>query len=190
YSATKHIDGQGRSLGGAILASEKFIKEDFGLFYRHTGPSLSPFNAWLLLKGLETLELRVERQCRTALAIARFLEAHPKVPRVIYPGLPSHPQHALAARQMAAGGSLVSFDVAGGKDECFRFLDTLRLVDISNNLGDAKSIVTHPATTTHSRLKPEARAELGIGDSLVRLSVGLEAEADLLADLEGALQTI
>ncbi len=190
YSATKHIDGQGRSLGGAILASEKFIKEDFGLFYRHTGPSLSPFNAWLLLKGLETLELRVERHCRTALAIARFLEAHPKVPRVIYPGLPSHPQHALAARQMAAGGSLVSFDVAGGKEECFRFLDTLRLVDISNNLGDAKSIVTHPATTTHSRLKPEARAELGIGNSLVRLSVGLEAEADLLADLERALQAI
>ena len=190
YSATKHIDGQGRSLGGAILASEKYVKEDFGLFYRHTGPSLSPFNAWLLLKGLETLELRVERHCRTALAIARFLEAHPKVPRVIYPGLPSHPQHALAARQMAAGGSLVSFDVAGGKEECFRFLDTLRLVDISNNLGDAKSIVTHPATTTHSRLKPEARAELGIGDLLVRLSVGLEAEADLLADLERALQTI
>ncbi|HEY1258711.1 MAG TPA: O-succinylhomoserine sulfhydrylase [Stellaceae bacterium] len=190
YSATKHIDGQGRSLGGAILASEKFIKEDLGLFYRHTGPSLSPFNAWLLLKGLETLELRVERQCRTALAVARFLEAHPKVTRVIYPGLPSHPQYALASRQMAAGGSLVSFDVAGGKDECFRFLDTLRLVDISNNLGDAKSIVTHPATTTHSRLKPEARAELGIGDSLVRLSVGLEGEADLLADLDRALEAI
>ena len=134
YSATKHIDGQGRALGGAILASEKFIKDDLGLFYRHTGPSLSPFNAWLLLKGLETLELRVERQCRTAIAVARALEAHPKVTRVLYPGLPSHPQYELAQRQMKAGGSLVCFDVAGGKEECFRFLDALRLVDISNNL--------------------------------------------------------
>ena len=187
YSATKHIDGQGRSLGGAILASEKFIKDDLGLFYRHTGPSLSPFNAWLLLKGLETLELRVERQSRTAAAIAAFLEAHPKVERVLYPGLPSHPQYELAQRQMTAGGSLVSFDVLGDKAACFRFLDALRLVDISNNLGDSKSLVTHPATTTHSRLKPEARAELGIGDQLVRLSAGLEAEADLIADLGRAL---
>src|SRR5580693_6478400 len=187
YSATKHIDGQGRTLGGAILASEKFIKDDLGLFYRHTGPSLSPFNAWLLLKGLETLELRVERQCRTAAAIARFLEAHPKVGRVIYPGLPSHPQYALAQRQMKAGGTVVAFDIAGDKEACFRFLDALRLVDISNNLGDSKSLVTHPATTTHSRLKPEERAELGIGDGLVRLSAGLEAEADLLADIERAL---
>ncbi|HEY3911485.1 MAG TPA: O-succinylhomoserine sulfhydrylase [Stellaceae bacterium] len=188
YSATKHIDGQGRSLGGAILASEKFVKDDLGTFYRHTGPSLSPFNAWLLLKGLETLELRVERQCRTAAAIARYLEAHPRITRVLYPGLPSHPQYELARRQMKDGGSLVCFDVAGGKEECFRFLDALRLVDISNNLGDAKSIVTHPATTTHSRLQPEARAELGIGDQLVRLSVGLEGEADLIADLDRALR--
>ncbi len=190
YSATKHIDGQGRSLGGAVLASEKFIKEDFGPFYRHTGPALSPFNAWLLLKGLETLEVRLERQCRTAVAIARFLESHPKILRVLYPGLPSHPQYELARRQMKQGGSLVCFDVAGGKEGCFRFLDALRLVDISNNLGDAKSIVTHPATTTHSRLKPEARAELGIADSLVRLSVGLEGEADLLGDIEGALAQV
>ena len=190
YSATKHIDGQGRCLGGAILASEKFIKDDLGQFYRHTGPSLSPFNAWLLLKGLETLELRVERQCRTAAAIAAFLEAHPKVARVLYPGLPSHPQYELAQRQMKAGGSLVSFDVAGDKEGCFRFLDALRLVDISNNLGDSKSLVTHPATTTHSRLKPEARAELGIGDQLVRLSAGLEAEADLIADLGRALDRV
>ena len=190
YSATKHIDGQGRSLGGAILGSEKFLKEDLGTFYRHTGPSLSPFNAWLLLKGLETLELRVERQCKTALAIARHLEAHPKITRVLYPGLPSHPQHDLAQRQMRAGGSLVAFDVAGGKDASFRFLDALRLVDISNNLGDSKSLVTHPATTTHSRLKPEARAELGIGDTLVRLSAGLEAEADLVADLDRALKDV
>jgi len=190
YSATKHIDGQGRSLGGAILASERFIKEDLGQFYRHTGPSMSPFNAWLLLKGLETLELRVERQCRTALAIARHLGEHPKIGRVIYPGLPSHPQHALARRQMAAGGTVVCFDAAAGKEGCFRFLDALRLVDISNNLGDSKSLITHPATTTHSKLTPEARAELGIGDSLVRLSVGLEAQSDLIADIDRALATV
>jgi O-succinylhomoserine sulfhydrylase len=190
YSATKHIDGQGRCLGGAVLASEKFIKEDLGQFYRHTGPSLSPFNAWLLLKGLETLELRVDRQCRTAAAIAQHLETHPKVARVLYPGLPSHPQYALACRQMKQGGSLVGFEVVGGKEDCFRFLDALRLVDISNNLGDAKSLVTHPATTTHSRLKPEVRAELGISDSLVRLSAGLEAEADLIADLDQALARV
>jgi O-succinylhomoserine sulfhydrylase len=190
YSATKHIDGQGRVLGGAILGSEKFIKDDLGNFYRHTGPSLSPFNAWLLLKGLETLELRVERQTRTAAAIARHLETHPKIARVIYPGLPSHPQYALARRQMQAGGSLVGFDVAGDKAACFRFLDALKLVDISNNLGDSKSLVTHPATTTHSRLAPEARAELGISDGLVRFSAGLEAEADLIDDIERALTQI
>jgi O-succinylhomoserine sulfhydrylase len=190
YSATKHIDGQGRCLGGAILASEKFIKDDLGPFYRHTGPSLSPFNAWLLLKGLETLELRLDRQCRTAEAIARYLESHPKITRVLYPGLPSHPQHDLARRQMKRGGSLVCFNVAGGKEACFRFLDALRLVDISNNLGDSKSLVTHPATTTHSRLKPEEREELGIGEGLVRFSAGLESEADLLADIERALKHI
>src|SRR5213080_3634471 len=190
YSATKHIDGQGRALGGAILASEKYVKDDLGLFYRHTGPSLSPFNAWVLLKGLETLELRVERQCRTAEAIARFLESHPKVTRVLYPGLPSHPQYELAQRQMSAGGTVVAFDIAGDKEACFRFLDTLRLVDISNNLGDSKSLVTHPATTTHSRLKPEEREALGIGDALVRLSAGLEGQADLVADIERALAAV
>jgi O-succinylhomoserine sulfhydrylase len=190
YSATKHIDGQGRCLGGAILASEKFIKDDLGMFYRHTGPSLSPFNAWLLLKGLETLELRVDRQCRTALAVANYLETHPKITRVLYPGLPNHPQYELARRQMTQGGGLVCFDVAGDKEGCFRFMDALRLVDISNNLGDSKSLVTHPATTTHSRLKPEARAELGIGDSLVRFSAGLEAEVDLLDDIEQALSSV
>jgi O-succinylhomoserine sulfhydrylase len=190
YSATKHLDGQGRCLGGAILASEKFIKDDLGPFYRHTGPSLSPFNAWLLLKGLETLELRVDRQCRTAAAVARYLENHPKITRVLNPGLPSHPQYELACRQMKQGGSLVCFDVGGDKDACFRFLDALRLVDISNNLGDSKSLVTHPATTTHSRLKPEERAELGIGDALVRFSAGLEAEADLLGDIERALKQV
>jgi O-succinylhomoserine sulfhydrylase len=190
YSATKHIDGQGRCLGGAILASEKFVKDDLGPFYRHTGPSLSPFNAWLLLKGLETLELRVDRQCRTAATIAGYLESHPKVARVLYPGLPSHPQYELACRQMKQGGSVVCFEVAGDKEACFRFLDALRLVDISNNLGDSKSLVTHPATTTHSRLKPEERAELGICDGLVRFSAGLEAEADLLGDIEEALKMI
>jgi O-succinylhomoserine sulfhydrylase len=190
YSATKHIDGQGRCLGGAVLGSEKYIKDEFGPFYRHTGPSLSPFNAWLLSKGLETLELRVERQCRIAAAVAQFLEGHPKVARVLYPGLPSHPQHDLAKRQMKAGGSLVAFEIAGGKAASFRFLDALRLVDLSNNLGDAKSLATHPATTTHSRLKPEARAELGISEGLVRFSAGLEAESDLIADLEQALQRV
>jgi O-succinylhomoserine sulfhydrylase len=190
YSATKHIDGQGRSLGGAVLGSEHFVKDELGPFYRHTGPVLSPFNAWLLLKGIETLELRVERQSRTAAAIARHLEGHPKIGRVLYPGLPSHPQYELAHRQMRAGGSLLAFEVGGGKADCFRFLDALRLVDISNNLGDAKSLVTHPATTTHSRLDPAARAELGISDTLVRLSAGLEAEADLVADLDRALQHV
>jgi O-succinylhomoserine sulfhydrylase len=190
YSATKHIDGQGRALGGAILASEKFVKDDLGLFYRHTGPSLSPFNAWLLLKGMETLELRVERQCKTALSIARCLETHPKIGRVVYPGLPSHPQYELARRQMTAGGTVVAFDIASDKEGCFRFLDALKLVDISNNLGDSKSLITHPATTTHSRLKPEERAALGIGDGLVRLSAGLEAEADLVADIERALRQV
>jgi O-succinylhomoserine sulfhydrylase len=190
YSATKHIDGQGRALGGAILCSNQYLKDDLGQFYRHTGPSLSPFNAWLLLKGLETLELRVERQCRTAEGIARFLESHPKITRVLYPGLPSHPQYELAKRQMALGGSVVCCDIAGDKAACFRFMDALKLVDISNNLGDSKSLVTHPATTTHSRLKPEERAALGIGDSLVRLSAGLEAERDLVSDIARALEQV
>jgi O-succinylhomoserine sulfhydrylase len=190
YSATKHIDGQGRVLGGAILCSEQYFKDNLSMFYRHTGPSMSPFNAWALLKGLETLELRLERQCRTAEAIARYLETHPKIPRVIYPGLPSHPQYELAKRQMKAGGTVVAFDIPGDKDSCFRFLDSLRLVDISNNLGDSKSLITHPATTTHSRLKPEERGALGIGDGLVRLSAGLEAEADLIADVERALREV
>ena len=189
YSATKHIDGQGRALGGAILCDDEFAAK-LHPFLRHTGPTMSPFNAWLLLKGLETLELRLERQCRTAEAIARYLETHPKIGRVIYPGLPSHPQYELARKQMKAGGTVVAFDIAGDKDACFRFLDALRLVDISNNLGDSKSLITHPATTTHSRLKPEEREALGIGDALVRLSAGLEGEADLVADLERSLAAV
>jgi O-succinylhomoserine sulfhydrylase len=187
YSATKHIDGQGRTLGGAILCSEAFATDNLQPFMRHTGPSLSPFNAWVLLKGLETLALRVERHSANALAVARFLEDHAEVGRVLYPGLDSHPQAALAKAQMTGGSSLVSFEVDGGKARAFRVLNALRLIDISNNLGDAKSLVTHPATTTHHRLKPEERAEQGIGDGLIRLSIGLEDVEDLKEDLARAL---
>jgi O-succinylhomoserine sulfhydrylase len=188
YSATKHIDGQGRCLGGAILSNDTDCEDGCLVpFLRHTGPALSPFNAWLLLKGLETLELRVTRQCETALAIARRLESRNDVARVLYPGLASHPQHDLARRQMDAGGTIVSFELPGGKDAAFRLQNALELIDISNNLGDAKSLVTHPATTTHQRLSPEARAEPGISDQSVRLSIGLEDVRDLLADLDQAL---
>ena len=186
YSATKHIDGQGRCLGGAVLSSQVFVEEELLPYLRHTGPSLSPFNAWVLLKGLETLELRVERMCASALEVASFLDKHDAVGRVLYPGLASHPQHELAMRQMRAGGSVVSFDIAGGKSAAFDFLDRLQLVDISNNLGDAKSLITHPATTTHQRLQPEERAALGIGEGLVRLSVGLEHVEDIKDDLSRA----
>lgn len=188
YSATKHIDGQGRTMGGAILCSEAFVKDHLQMFFRHTGPTLSPFNAWVMLKGLETLELRVERHCANALAVAQHLERQAGVARVLYPGLPSHPQADLVKRQMQGGSTLVAFEVAGGKAGAFRLMNALRLIDISNNLGDAKSLITHPATTTHQRLKPEARAELGIGDGLLRLSVGLEDPADVIEDLEQALR--
>lgn len=189
YSATKHIDGQGRCLGGAILTNDADYEENRLVpFLRHTGPALSPFNAWLLLKGLETLELRVTRQCQSALALARFLEGEKKVARVLYPGLPSHPQHALAAQQMQKGGTIISFVLGGGRAAAFRFLNGLALIDISNNLGDAKSLITHPATTTHQRFSPQERAAMGIGDGLVRLSVGLEDAADLKDDLARALE--
>ncbi len=192
YSATKHVDGQGRVLGGAILGPRDYITEDVQFLMRHTGPSMSPFNAWVLLKSLETLRLRVDRQCASALRIAGWLEGHPRVDAVRYPYLPSHPQHDLARRQMSAGGTVVTFrlrttDDASAKAETFRVLDALRLVDVSNNLGDAKSLVTHPATTTHRRLLPEARRAAGITDGVVRLSVGLEHPDDLIADLERAL---
>jgi O-succinylhomoserine sulfhydrylase len=190
YSATKHIDGQGRTLGGAILGSRKFIDEELTNFYRHTGPSLSPFNAWVLLKGLETLDLRLQAQCKSARIIAEYLEGHPKVSRVFYPHLASHPQAALAQAQMTDGGTVVTFEVKGGKSGTFRFMGGLSLVDISNNLGDSKSLITHPATTTHQRVGPEERARLGISDGVVRLSVGLEDAADLRADLERALTTV
>ena len=187
YSATKHIDGQGRSLGGAVLASQKFITEHLAPFLRHTGPALSPFNAWLLLKGLETLELRLNRQCEVAAAIAQFLEKHPKVSRVLYPGLKSHPQYALAQKQMKGAGSIVVFEAGKTKADAFRVLNALRLIEISNNLGDTKTLTTHPATTTHLRVAPEQRAVLGISDALVRISAGIEDPADLTEDLDQAL---
>src|SRR6185437_11210057 len=191
YSSTKHIDGQGRVLGGAILGPEEYIDEKVQLLMRHTGPSMSPFNAWVLLKGLETLRLRLDRQCDVALRVAEWLERHPRVRSVRYPFLPSHPQYDLARRQMSGGGSVVTFELdcppEAGKERAFAVLDRLRVADISNNLGDAKSLVTHPATTTHRRLTPEARAAAGITDAVIRLSVGLEDPDDLLADLDQAL---
>jgi O-succinylhomoserine sulfhydrylase len=187
YSATKHIDGQGRVLGGAILGPKDYVDGDVQTLMRHTGPSMSPFNAWVLLKGLETLRLRVDHQCAVAARLALWLEAHPRVRSVRYPYLPSHPQYDLARRQMSAGGTVATFEVEGGKDAAFAVLDALRVVDISNNLGDTKSLVTHPATTTHRRLTPQARADAGITDGVVRISVGLEDADDLLADLEQAL---
>jgi O-succinylhomoserine sulfhydrylase len=187
YSATKHIDGQGRVLGGAILGPKDYVEGDVQTLMRHTGPSMSPFNAWVLLKGLETLRLRVDHQCAVAARLALWLEAQPRVRSVRYPYLPSHPQYELARRQMSAGGTVVTFEVEGGKEAAFRALDALRVVDISNNLGDTKSLVTHPATTTHRRLTPQARADAGITDGVVRISVGLEDADDLLADLERAL---
>jgi O-succinylhomoserine sulfhydrylase len=187
YSATKHIDGQGRCLGGLILCSEKFIKDHLQVFLRQTGPSMSPFNAWVLLKSLETLPVRVRAQCESAARIAATLTGKAGISRVLYCGSETHPQAALARRQMSGGGQIITFDVEGGKRAAFAFLNALQIAKISNNLGDAKSIVTHPATTTHQRLKPEARAELKITDGMIRLSVGLEATADLIADLERGL---
>jgi len=190
YSATKHIDGQGRCLGGVVLGSEKFIQDNIHQLIRQTGPSLSPFNAWVLLKGLETLPVRVARQTETAETVAAALAKHPKVTRLLYPGRPDHPQAALVQKQMQAGSTLVAFEVTGGKAGAFRFQDALTLVKISNNLGDAKSLITHPATTTHQRLTPAARAELGISDGLVRLSCGLEHPDDIVEDLVAALAAV
>ena len=187
YSTTKHIDGQGRCMGGAILGTQTFVDDKLVPFMRHTGPSMSPFNAWVMVKGLETLELRVARHCENALDVARFLEDEPGVKAVLYPGLDSHPQAALARRQMSDHGSVLSFELDGGKPRAFRVLNALRLIDISNNLGDSKSLITHPATTTHQRLTPEARAAMNITEDLVRLSVGLEDPADVKDDLRQAL---
>ena len=190
YSATKHIDGQGRCLGGMILSSEAFITEHLHNFMRQTGPSLSPFNAWVLLKGLETLSVRVCAQTETAAKVADALAKHPKIARLVYPGREDHPQAALVKKQMRGGSTLVGFEVKGGKAAAFRCLNALKLSKISNNLGDAKSLVTHPATTTHQRLKPEARAELGIGEGFVRFSAGLEHADDLIEDFYAALETV
>jgi O-succinylhomoserine sulfhydrylase len=187
YSATKHIDGQGRCLGGIVLGSQAYVKDHLHNFLKHTGPSLSPFNAWVMLKGLETLPVRVRAQCDTAARIADHLAGQRGITRVLYCGRSDYPQAALARRQMSGFGQVVTFELASGKESSFRFLNALRLVRISNNLGDAKSLITHPATTTHQRLKPEARAELGISDGMLRLSVGLESYEDLAADIDRAL---
>ncbi|MEC8643508.1 MAG: O-succinylhomoserine sulfhydrylase [Pseudomonadota bacterium] len=190
YSATKHIDGQGRVLGGAVLGSEEFITERMMKFYRQTGPSISPFNAWVLLKSLETLSLRVERQAASALELARWLESRMDIAELSYPGLASHPQHALAQRQMSNGGSLVAFTLAGGTESAFRMLNSLRLIDISNNLGDSKTLACHPGSTTHSSVSATDRAAMGIAEGSIRLSIGLEDVADLKTDLDRALAAI
>ncbi len=188
YSATKHIDGQGRCLGGVILSSDAFIQEHIHTFLRQTGPSMSPFNAWVLLKGLETLSIRVKAQTESAAAIADALAVHPKMSRLVYPGRADHPQADIVKKQMRAGSTLIGFEVKGGKAAAFRTLNALKLARISNNLGDSKSIVTHPATTTHQRLTPEARAELGISEGFIRFSAGLEHRDDLIEDLTAALE--
>ncbi|MGX9426104.1 MULTISPECIES: O-succinylhomoserine sulfhydrylase [Bradyrhizobium] len=190
YSATKHIDGQGRCLGGIILSSEAFITEHIHNFLRQTGPSMSPFNAWILLKGLETLAVRVRAQTETAAKIADALASHPKITRLIYPGRADHPQAATVKKQMRSGSTLIGFEVKGGKAGAFRCLNALKISRISNNLGDAKSLVTHPATTTHQRLAPEARAELGISEGFIRFSAGLEHADDLIEDFAQALEAV
>ncbi|MCB1429966.1 MAG: O-succinylhomoserine sulfhydrylase [Nitratireductor sp.] len=187
YSTTKHVDGQGRCLGGIVLGSREWIDENLHDYFRHTGPSMSPFNAWVMLKGLETLPLRVRQQTETAALIADQLAQEKGVSRVLYPGRADHPQADIARKQMAGGSTLVAFELAGGKKAAFAFENALSIIRISNNLGDAKSLVTHPATTTHKNLAPEARAQLGISDGLVRLSVGLEDSADLMDDIAAAL---
>ena len=187
YSCTKHMDGQGRVLGGAVLGSKKWVEEVLQPFTRNTGPAISPFNAWVILKGLETLSLRVNAMCRSAEQVADFLAERPEVSRALYPFRADHPQQALARRQMSGGGTLVTFELRGGKDAAFRFCNALQVIDVSNNLGDAKSMVTHPATTTHMRIGAEERAKLGITDGTIRLSVGLEDVADLIDDLAEAL---
>ena len=188
HSATKYIDGQGRTLGGAVLGAREFIIDKLQPIIRNTGPSLSPFNAWVLVKGLETLGLRIERHCANAERVAEALAGHPAISRVLYPGRKDHPQHALAMKQMSAAGGVVTFDLKAGKWAAFETLNRLQLIDISNNLGDAKSLVTHPATTTHMRIGAEERAKLGINDGTVRISVGLEDVDDVIADLIQALE--
>ncbi|KJS44820.1 MAG: O-succinylhomoserine sulfhydrylase [Roseovarius sp. BRH_c41] len=188
YSATKHIDGQGRTLGGVILGTRDFIRGTVEPYMKHTGGSMSPFTAWVMLKGLETIDLRVRAQTASAQTIADALQGDARLARVIYPGLPNHPQHALVRAQMGEGGTVLALDLKGGQEAAFRFLNALDIVIISNNLGDAKSIVTHPATTTHQRLPADQKAALGITPGLVRLSVGLEDCGDLIDDIRNALE--
>jgi O-succinylhomoserine sulfhydrylase len=190
YSATKHIDGQGRALGGVILGTRDFIRKIVEPYLKHTGAAMSPFTAWIMLKGMETLDLRVRAQATSAQAMAEALEGHPKLARVLFPGLASHPQHRIATEQMEAGGTVLSIDIRGGQAAAFRFLNALRIMTISNNLGDAKSIVTHPATTTHQRLPADQKLALGITPGLVRVSVGIEDTADLIADVTQALDAV
>ena len=190
HSSTKYIDGQGRALGGIILCKEDFLKDHLQIFLRNTGPAISPFNAWLHLKSLETLDLRMREHCRNASEIAEFLSAQNNVRRVIYPFRKDHPQAALARKQMSAGGGVVTFEVKGGKREAFQVAKALKLVDVSNNLGDSKSLLTHPATTTHQRMSPEARLAAGVTDGMLRIAVGLEDTADLCDDLAQALAKI
>jgi O-succinylhomoserine sulfhydrylase len=189
YSATKHMDGQGRVLAGAILGSFAYIHEHLLPFVRHTGPALSPFNAWVLVKSLETMDMRVRRMSDNAQAIAEYLETRPEIKTVRYPGLPSHPEYALAQRQMSGGGSTIGIEFAGSAKDAFKVMNALRIIDISNNLGDSKSLITHPASTTHRRLSPEVQAEMGITPSVVRLSVGLEYVDDLIKDLDQAFKS-
>lgn len=190
YSATKHIDGQGRVLGGAVLGTQAYVDDYLMPFLRHTGPSMSPFNAWTLVKGLETLRLRVDASCATAEMLASKLQDHARLSNVSYPGSPSHPQHELAMRQMSKGGTVLAVTIDGNKADTFAFLDGLQLFDISNNLGDSKSLATHPATTTHRRLGEDGRASVGIGESMVRLSIGLEDAEELLGDIMGSLENL
>jgi len=187
HSATKYLDGQGRVLGGAVLGRSDLIREPLTAFLRNAGPTLSPFNAWVILKGLETLRLRMQAHCANALALALWLETHPCVERVYYPGLPSHPQHALAMRQQSSGGGVVSFVVRGGRDVAWRVVDATRMISITANLGDTKTTITHPASTTHGRLSPAAREQAGISEGMLRVAVGLEAEEEIRADLERGL---
>jgi O-succinylhomoserine sulfhydrylase len=187
YSTTKHMDGQGRTLGGAVIGSAEFVDEILLPFHRHTGPAMSPFTAWLILKSLDSFALRMERHCNNAHALAEWLEAHESIEQVRYPGLPSHPQYALAQSQMLNGGSMIALKVKGGKEEAFAMMNKLSIVDISNNLGDSRSLITHPASTTHSNIDAAMRAELGISENLLRLSVGLEHIDDLKEDFKRAL---
>ena len=189
YSATKHIDGQGRVIAGAVLGSFSYIHESLVPFIRHTGPTLSPFNAWVLLKSLETMEMRVQRMCQNAQKIAEFFETRKEIKSVKYPGLKSHPDYAIVQKQMSGGGSTIGIEFAGSQKDAFKFMDSLRIIDISNNLGDSKSLITHPSSTTHRRLSPEVQAEMGITPSVLRLSVGLEHVDDLIKDLTQAFNS-